>query len=69
MALKETCSTLKKVSPDEPIFVIRARDAVSAETVCEWITKNINTAPPEKLREALDCAIAMRGYPGKKWAD
>lgn len=50
-------------------FTVVEQDISAPETICYWIGRNILTAPPEKLRLALDRAIAMRDYPGRKHAD
>jgi hypothetical protein len=69
MALKSNCTTLPKIAPDEEMFVLRAQDASAAKTVALWIAENILTAPEQKLKEALDCALRMRLYHGMKPAD
>ena len=50
-------------------FTIVEQDATAVETIAYWILKNINTAPPKKLRDALEDCIAMRDFPAKKAAD
>ena len=65
MALKHNNPTLEKTADDEEIFALVTRDQSSPETVCFWIMRNIRTAPDEKLREALDCALRMRRHPSR----
>jgi hypothetical protein len=50
-------------------FTLVEQDASSVKTIAHWIYLNIETAPPEKLHEALDDCIAMREFPNKKNAD
>lgn len=52
-----------KLAPDEPYFVLRAKDAVAPEVVEEWV--RLRTLQPgnvgnPKLAEALSCAREMR---------
>lgn len=61
--------TMSRAKPDEPVFVLRAQDESAPAVVAAWICYNINTAPAGKLREALECAIAMRQYPNRKQSD
>ncbi len=60
-------STWNKALPDEPVFVIRASDLTGPETILKWIVRaevlGVNEA---KLREAFECAMAMRRYQSKK---
>lgn len=51
-----------KARADEPIFVLRAQDLSSPGVVLEWIKANIETAPPAKLRQAFESALAMSTY-------
>lgn len=50
-------------------FVLHAQDYSAPKTVVLWIAENIDTAPAEKLREALECALRMRAFKGRKAAD
>jgi len=65
MALKANYPTLEKTAPDEELFALVARDRSSPRTVVLWIAENIATAPEDKLREALECALRMRRYPSR----
>lgn len=51
-----------KAGPDEPLFVLRAQDLSSPKIVAEWIKQNIETAPHQKLRDALEVALSMSSY-------
>lgn len=51
-----------KAKDDEPVFVLRAQDLTSPAVICEWIKLNIETAPHDKLRQALESALEMGGY-------
>jgi len=54
---------------DEEVFPLLGHDFSSPSVVAFWILQNIDTAPAEKLREALACALKMRQTPGRKVAD
>jgi hypothetical protein len=59
MGYKNTDKCIQKAFDDEKLFVLMARDATSPKVVIEWIKENIHKQPPDKLHEALDCAISM----------
>lgn len=69
MGYKKTDSCLQKAADDEPIFVLRGKDASSPKVVLHWIAENLDTCPEEKLREAFEHLLVMRKYPGRKDAD
>jgi hypothetical protein len=50
-------------------FTLVEQDVTTPKVICEWIKENIETAPRQKLLEALDSAILMRDFPGRKHAD
>jgi hypothetical protein len=50
-------------------FTIVAQDKSAPTTICYWILQNIETAPPDKLHDALKRAIGMRTYSPRKNAD
>jgi len=60
-----------KMENDEEFFAVRAQDKSSAKTVAFWVMENINNigTPAEKLREAFECAIKMRGHEQQKDPD
>lgn len=68
MAYKNTCKTLAKVADDEPIFVLRAQDVSAPVVILEWMRCNPQI-PESKMREAFECAEAMRRWPRHKSAD
>lgn len=53
----------------EQTFTLRAQDATAPKVICLWIAENIDTAPPGKLHEALDDALAMRAHTPRKMPD
>jgi len=59
-------STLNKAADHEMLFILRGKDFTAPKTIILWIAENIDTAPPDKLREALECAIDMRTTEGRK---
>jgi hypothetical protein len=50
-------------------FTLVQQDRSAPSTICWWILQNIETAPPDKLREALEAAISYRDFPQRKTAD
>ena len=57
---KQGC--LNKAADDEMLFVLRAQDRTAPHVVLHWISKNFQTAPEEKLREAFECALEMEKF-------
>lgn len=62
-------STFNKANKNEMLFILRAQDITSPKTIVAWIAENIDTAPDEKLIEALECALEMRRHNDRKSAD
>ncbi len=55
MGYKATDETLAKVGDDEPIFVLRAQDALAPETLQYWISRaEIRGVPKMKTDEAYE---------------
>ncbi len=55
--------------PDEPLFVLRARDRFAAELVRQWgseVGRHYGALPREKILEAYDIARAMDDWPIKQ---
>lgn len=50
-------------------FTLVGQDLTSPAVLCEWIKLNIETAPPAKLRNALERALVMREIKIRKHAD
>ena len=50
-------------------FTLVEQDASAVKTIAEWIKLNIETAPPDKLRAALEDCIKWREFPKRKNAD
>lgn len=60
MSYKHKDPCIKNAHDDEMLFVLMARDIYAPETIIEWIKNSLRAGhPPEKLHEALDCAIEM----------
>jgi hypothetical protein len=68
MAFKDTCTTLKKVAPDEPIFVLRGQDASALAVILYWLQQNPQIVGA-RFDKALACARAMKQWPKTKSAD
>lgn len=49
-------SCLNKAGPDEPVFVLRAKDKVAAMAVRHWATMAVGTHDAKKIAEALKWA-------------
>lgn len=48
----------KAAEPDEPMFVLLARDPQAPDLVRQWAARRQNTES-KKAKEAFDCANAM----------
>lgn len=62
---------LKRIPPDEPVFVLRAQDKAAVETVRTWIYKvaeHLGWNHP-KITSAEAVVSAMVDFPFKKHAD
>lgn len=55
-----------KAEPHEPLFTLLARDPKAPALVERWalFAEEAGNVDEEKIREARDCAIAMRSYRG-----
>ena len=52
-----------KAEPDEPMFILLARDPLASILVDLWADLRQHTAGnPSKVVEARECAAEMRGY-------
>lgn len=69
MGYKSTDTCIAKAAEDEMLFVLRAQDISSPLIVLEWIKENFFSCPDEKLREAFECALEMKGWKERKVAD
>lgn len=70
MGYKATDTCLQKVGDDEPIFVLRAQDALAASLVRRWATlAQEHGAGPAKVAEAQALADLMDAWPTKKFPD
>jgi hypothetical protein len=59
----------KAVERKQETFTVVSQDMSAPRVICEWIKENIETCPADKLRAALDRAIAMRAWKFRKHAD
>jgi hypothetical protein len=65
MSTKEQGGSMsyEKAAPDEPVFTLRAQDALAPEIVREWAYRAIAAGSPlEKVDEARRCADAMENW-------
>lgn len=52
-----------KAAPDEPLFVLLARDRYAPALVLMWATmRELHGEDPERVKEARECALAMSSY-------
>jgi len=59
---------MSKIKDDEPFFVLRGQDWTSFICILDWIKENPQVND-DKLREAFECALAIKNYPHSKYAD
>lgn len=60
--LIEPSSCLNKAHPEEPIFVLRAKDPAAPATVRLWAAMAVGIHEPEKLKEADMLASEMDAW-------
>lgn len=65
----DTLSFKKAHEKGERTFTLRSQDRSSPKTIAFWIMENIETAPAQKLLDALEDALLMREWPNRKNAD
>lgn len=52
-------SCISRAEPEEPIFVLRAKDPVAAQAVRLWANMAVGIHEPEKAQEAYALADSM----------
>jgi hypothetical protein len=57
--LSDPNSCLNRAAPDEPVFVLRAKDKHAAMTVRHWATMAQGTHEAERIAEARELADRM----------
>lgn len=57
--LRHPTSCLNKADPNEPIFVLRAKDPIAAQVIRHWAAMAVDIHESEKREEALECAELM----------
>jgi hypothetical protein len=60
--LRSQSSCLNKAEPDEPVFVLRAKDPLAAQTVRLWAAMADDVHEPEKRVEAMALAEQMEQW-------
>lgn len=66
----EIIEYLKKVPDDEPLFLLRAQDALAVDLVEMWaIRAKSGGTPTDKTNEAMNVAQEMLRYPVRKHPD
>jgi hypothetical protein len=67
---EKDCACFEKAKErGQHTFTLVAQDYTAPEAIIEWIKLNIETAPAEKLRCALEDALVMRDHSSRKHAD
>lgn len=51
-----------KAEPDEPMFILLARDPAAPKLVRDWVRWNAGNVDRAKIQEALACADAMDAW-------
>ncbi len=73
MATKADDRFLEEVAPDEPIFVLRAKDKLAPIVVRVWAElAAAHGCPEDRLEEAFRTQLDMRDWAlrnGSKWPD
>jgi len=71
MAYKHNDECLKKVAPDEPIFVLRAQDRLAPMVVRYWavLASQLANISAEKAQEAYELAGLMEQWQGRRNPD
>ena len=70
MATKHTSSCLQKAADNEPVFVLRAQDALAPVIVRYWaVMAKEHGLSKEKYDEAMLTALEMEKWPGRKLPD
>ncbi len=64
--LRNPNSCLNKASADEPVFVLRAKDPMAAQTIRHWVTMSADNQPPEKLGDAQKAAAEFDAWTAKQ---
>lgn len=61
---------LGKAADNEPVFILRAQDALAADLVEKWaIWARAANCPNDKVQEAMELAEEMRRWPTRKNPD
>lgn len=63
--LRHPTSCLNKAAPDEPVFVLRAKDPLAAQTVRHWATMAQGEHEDHKREEAVKLADEMDQWRAK----
>lgn len=66
--LRSPRSCLNRSAPDEPLFVLCARDHTAPAAIRLWASMNHGIQPPDKLQNALDTADHMEKWRGQNVA-
>jgi len=59
----------KAMKRGDTMFTLVGQDVTAPAVLCEWIKLNIESAPPDKLRNALEQALKMRKTKNRKCPD
>lgn len=63
--LANSNSCLSRSAPNEPVFVLVARDPHAPQAIRHWIAMSMDRQPPEKIEEAYKLANQMEEWKRK----
>jgi macrodomain Ter protein organizer (MatP/YcbG family) len=66
---RHTAVHAKAKARGQGTFTLVEQDRTAPVTIAEWIKQNIETAPDDKLRDALESALKFRRFNQRKNAD
>lgn len=69
--LSNPSSSLNKAAPDEPVFVLRAQDALAPSIILQWMSlaREAGTLSVERELEARNCVKQMIAWHKSKLPD
>ncbi len=70
MITGEAIIYLQSIDPQEPVFILRGQDQLTARTVLAWVDLAADAGVhPTKIDDALRCLITILDWPHKKVPD
>lgn len=70
LELSNAKSCLNKAAPDEPLFILRAKDPLAPQTILLWATMATSGQhEPAKIEEAQKIAAQMESYRRERYPE